>query len=272
VAIGSPLGLEGTVSDGIVSALRSEANKSWIQTTAPVSHGNSGGPLLDMRGNVVGVITSGISAQKGQNLNFAIPSDDVKTLLSTHGDLASIEVAGKKRSGDGEETDSSPDAGEQHASEQLRAIAEAIKKCPKYKGLVPHLYGSESRDGPPINVVWNIEPSSSVRARFSGTLEYEVPWWINPGVHPEDLCASEEGKTTDCYSSWKSMFQLYERMKANPQHYRYEFDVTPRGLEYSRGFDKLHQLEDEPWAAAEDLEKCASWAMSSVLSNSGTSQ
>lgn len=42
VAIGSPLGLEGTVSDGIVSAIRDVADKKWIQTTAPVSHGNSG--------------------------------------------------------------------------------------------------------------------------------------------------------------------------------------------------------------------------------------
>lgn len=83
VAIGSPLGLEGTVSDGIVSALREEApGKDWIQTTAPVSHGNSGGPLLNMRGNVVGVITWGISLQEGQNLNFAIPSEEVKSLLA----------------------------------------------------------------------------------------------------------------------------------------------------------------------------------------------
>jgi serine protease Do len=43
VAIGSPLGLEGTASDGIVSALRDVANMQWIQTTAPVSHGNSAG-------------------------------------------------------------------------------------------------------------------------------------------------------------------------------------------------------------------------------------
>ncbi len=81
VAIGSPLGLEGTASDGIVSALRNAAGMNWIQTTAPVSHGNSGGPLLDMGGHVVGVITWGINL--GQNLNFAAPSSEVKTLLVT---------------------------------------------------------------------------------------------------------------------------------------------------------------------------------------------
>lgn len=93
VAIGSPLGLAGTVSDGIVSALREEApGKSWIQTTAPVSHGNSGGPLLSMDGYVVGVITWGVNLQQGENLNFAIPSDEVKSLMSSAQELVSFDA------------------------------------------------------------------------------------------------------------------------------------------------------------------------------------
>jgi hypothetical protein len=83
VAIGSPLGLEGTVSDGIVSAIRDVSNKKWIQTTAPVSHGNSGGPLLDMSDHVVGVVTWGVNLEIGQNLNFAAPSSEVQILLVT---------------------------------------------------------------------------------------------------------------------------------------------------------------------------------------------
>jgi tetratricopeptide (TPR) repeat protein len=84
VAIGSPLGFEGTVSDGIVSAVREEeAGKNWIQTTAPVSHGNSGGPLMDMDGHVVGVIAWGIDLKLGQNLNFAVPAGAVRSLLAT---------------------------------------------------------------------------------------------------------------------------------------------------------------------------------------------
>ena len=81
VAIGSPLGLQNTVSDGIISALRDEkADVGWIQTTAPVSPGNSGGPLILMDGSVVGVITWGVKI--GQNLNFAAPSNEVAELLS----------------------------------------------------------------------------------------------------------------------------------------------------------------------------------------------
>jgi S1-C subfamily serine protease len=88
VAIGSPLGLEGTVSDGIVSAIREVSNKKWIQTTAPVSHGNSGGPLLDMSDHVVGVITWGVNLDLGQNLNFAAPSSEVTTMLVTAHQMA----------------------------------------------------------------------------------------------------------------------------------------------------------------------------------------
>ncbi len=82
VAIGSPLGLEGTVSDGIVSALRDAGGRKWIQTTAPVSHGNSGGPLLDLNDQVVGVVTWGVNLELGQNLNFAAPCSEVQALLA----------------------------------------------------------------------------------------------------------------------------------------------------------------------------------------------
>jgi hypothetical protein len=80
LAIGSPLGLENSVSDGIVSALRTDGSgKSWIQTTAPASHGNSGGPLLAMDGKVIGVLTW--KKEEGENLNFAAPSNSIKSLL-----------------------------------------------------------------------------------------------------------------------------------------------------------------------------------------------
>lgn len=88
VAIGSPLGLEGTVSDGVVSAVRDVSGKEWIQTTAPASHGNSGGPLLDMSGNVVGVITLGVNPDAGQNLNFAVPCNEVAAMLISAQKLA----------------------------------------------------------------------------------------------------------------------------------------------------------------------------------------
>jgi hypothetical protein len=81
LAIGSPLGLENSVSDGIVSGFRKDADgKNWIQTTAPASHGNSGGPLLVMDGKVAGVLTW--KAGEGENLNFAAPSKLIVPLMA----------------------------------------------------------------------------------------------------------------------------------------------------------------------------------------------
>jgi ribosomal protein S16 len=78
VVFGSPLGLEGSVSDGIVSATRKIAKGEYLQITAPISPGSSGSPVLDMSGRVVGVAT--LNIEGGQNLNFAIPAQQVASL------------------------------------------------------------------------------------------------------------------------------------------------------------------------------------------------
>ncbi|MEJ2039188.1 MAG: tetratricopeptide repeat protein, partial [Desulfosarcinaceae bacterium] len=71
VVIGSPMGLEQTVSEGIISALRNHpAHIKIYQVTAPISPGSSGGPALNLRGEVIGVVT--FQAATGQNLNFAV--------------------------------------------------------------------------------------------------------------------------------------------------------------------------------------------------------
>lgn len=70
--IGSSLGLTSSFSDGMISAEDREINGiKYIQTTAPISHGNSGGPLLDEYGKVIGITSAGF--EEGQNLNLAIP-------------------------------------------------------------------------------------------------------------------------------------------------------------------------------------------------------
>lgn len=71
IAIGNPRGFEGTVSNGIVSAFRE--NNTWVQFTAPVSEGSSGGALINLKGEVVGMPTK--VRIDGQNLNFAIAPD-----------------------------------------------------------------------------------------------------------------------------------------------------------------------------------------------------
>jgi S1-C subfamily serine protease len=80
VAIGAPLGLESTVSEGIVSAVRSVGTMRIIQTTASISPGSSGGPLLNEYGRVIGLTTA--TVQDGQSLNFVVSAKHVSELLS----------------------------------------------------------------------------------------------------------------------------------------------------------------------------------------------
>ena len=82
--IGNPLGLEQTVSDGIVSAVREipEFGKIY-QITAPISPGSSGSPVVNMKGEVIGVAT--FQFVEGQNLNFAIPSEHISRLKAEKG-------------------------------------------------------------------------------------------------------------------------------------------------------------------------------------------
>jgi S1-C subfamily serine protease len=79
-AIGSPQGLELTISDGIVSGMRNLPQGRVIQTTAPISPGSSGGPLFDAYGRLVGIMT--FQHRSGQNLNFAVPADWIADMRS----------------------------------------------------------------------------------------------------------------------------------------------------------------------------------------------
>jgi putative serine protease PepD len=90
VAMGSPFGLEGTVTSGIVSALHRQMTApnnftitDSIQTDAAINHGNSGGPLLDQEGRVIGV-NAQIESESGgsDGVGFAIPSNTVRSIVT----------------------------------------------------------------------------------------------------------------------------------------------------------------------------------------------
>jgi len=92
VAIGNPFGLERTVTAGIVSALQRNVKAPngysidhVIQTDAPINHGNSGGPLLDTRGEVIGInsqIETGGAGDGNVGIGFAVPSNTVKAVVN----------------------------------------------------------------------------------------------------------------------------------------------------------------------------------------------
>lgn len=90
LAVGNPLGLKLSVTSGIVSAkginnLRMLKNENFIQTDAPINMGSSGGPLIDLEGNVVGIntaIASNPQSQGFMGISFAIPSNQGKSVIN----------------------------------------------------------------------------------------------------------------------------------------------------------------------------------------------
>lgn len=113
VAFGAPLGFSFTASDGLVSAIRNgaeltsefrglgfnldyDSRVTWLQTTAPISRGNSGGPLVNVRGEVVGLNTLSIP-ELGQNLNFAVSAPDLLRSLDSAADEPRPLVPGTRR-------------------------------------------------------------------------------------------------------------------------------------------------------------------------------
>lgn len=77
--IGSPKGLPATISDGIISGMRDFDGYKLIQMTAPISPGSSGGPVLNSKGELIGISVSQLT--EGQNINFAIPKSYLELLL-----------------------------------------------------------------------------------------------------------------------------------------------------------------------------------------------
>lgn len=81
-SLSNPLGLlDNTLSEGIVSGIRQLDGFHVLQITAPISHGSSGGPLFNAKGEVVGITSATI--QDGQSLNFAIPIDYARGMLAS---------------------------------------------------------------------------------------------------------------------------------------------------------------------------------------------
>lgn len=93
-AVGNPEGLEGTFSTGVLSAVRVLGTDTVLQITAPISHGSSGGPVLNVKGAVIGIATAAF--RDGQNLNFAIPAKWIDSLLSERSALQPLSTVRRK--------------------------------------------------------------------------------------------------------------------------------------------------------------------------------
>jgi S1-C subfamily serine protease len=130
VVIGNPEGLEGTISEGIIAAVRD--NPRLIQITAPISPGSSGSPVLNEIGEVIGIAT--LAFKEGQNLNFAIPADAATHALAGISNYAQVTplVDSQGLKAQGAATAAQLQAienleKEQKDSEALKAVAQYLK-------------------------------------------------------------------------------------------------------------------------------------------------
>ena len=110
IALGAPRGLSETVTAGIVSALRTEGDQQFLQHTAPISPGSSGGPILNDRGRVVGVTR--FLFKDSQNLNFASPASAVRALVDARPERILVADFGKAT----QKKPAATGAGQEHAS------------------------------------------------------------------------------------------------------------------------------------------------------------
>lgn len=77
---GSPEGLEGTISEGIISSIRRTSDKDLLQISAPISPGSSGGPIVNDNGELIGISVATFNTKRAQNLNFGVPAKYIQRL------------------------------------------------------------------------------------------------------------------------------------------------------------------------------------------------
>ena len=156
VAIGSALGtLQNTVTRGIVSAVRQSGGATLVQTDAAVNPGNSGGPLLDRKGQAIGVTTMGYSGRQG--LNFAVAAEHVQAVLEGRADGGSSSVA----------------KGLEGLSPQLPSEAEQVRNsaAQQYEQAVGQLAGRADR----VDSAWRQFRGSCYQGMVAGT--YDREWF-----------------------------------------------------------------------------------------------
>jgi len=131
-SLSTPLGiLQNTLSNGIVSGIRSGDGYRYFQITAPISHGSSGGPIFNSKGEVVGIAAATIS--EGQNLNFAIPIDYAKGMIASPSAPRSLSAIY-------EPEPPSPDQRQPADLQKTKASAdEKTQEYLKQYGIVPYL-------------------------------------------------------------------------------------------------------------------------------------
>jgi hypothetical protein len=166
-------------------------------------------------------------------------------------------------------------AAKQPAVRQLQYITDALKHCPpdKYKLIEGGIMASQGgivQKGPPENVDWRVELPFVLNLAI---IAYDFPNYVEVEQPNLSTLCSQPGMTKkECGKLWQTTLDEYKRTmdeykwtSTHPLQFKYEFSVTPDGLEYRRGFSKTDQTGYEEWKTLETPDWCARWAISSVL-------
>jgi hypothetical protein len=132
--------------------------------------------------------------------------------------------------------------------------------------------GFSDVNGPPVNVIWNVELHPSIRARYRGSIEFSEPSYFK--LPPDDsYCNRPKINKNECRRRWMLGTQLSEQQASHPLRFRYEFDVTDHGIEFVQAFKKTRQVEDEPWVdGGIDSDGCAYRAIKANPAKSNENQ
>lgn len=141
-AIGSPRGLELSISEGLVSAVRDDGSRRLIQTSTSISPGSSGGGLFDDEGRLIGITTLFLTG--AQNLNFAVPVDRVDTLLARAARERNAATTGRPTTGPAELL-YDPFAEERKAGKSARSPGSPPTDSPRATTDVMRAYETASR-------------------------------------------------------------------------------------------------------------------------------
>ncbi len=146
-AIGSPMGFENTITEGIISGVRSyeERTKNFIQVSAAISPGSSGGAVVDSKGKLIAITT--LTITNGQNLNFAIPINEVLKIYKQAGiEPKDFSASFYLHKGNVESDQNNYDAA-------IDNYKKAIKINPKYTGAYYNLGNAYSKKGDIENAI-----------------------------------------------------------------------------------------------------------------------
>lgn len=259
--IGGPLGLEGTVSEGIISAIRyidedMGPKGTYLQITAPISPGSSGSPVFLMDGRVVGVVVAELSG--GQQLNFAIPASEIPRLQERAKEKKSRIVIRQNqvRGKDPAFEDELYIKGQQALEDGNISIAQErftalLTKFPKSGTVHAQVGECLRREG---------RTSESLRFFHQAlTLEKQVPWiWCSYGkalhleqAHPQAIQAYTQAVKMDeadtlAQAGLGELLAREGRVEEAIKHYTAALEVEVGNVRWWRALGQLH-VKQRQW-------------------------